>query len=335
MSVDPAALAAELVRIPSPTGAEATVAEHVARALEDRGWTLTRQPVGDGRFNVYARHDDPVVVLTTHLDTVLPELPIEETDEWLVGRGAVDAKGIAAAQIAAAERLAAGGESRVGLLFVVGEEGPSDGARAAAALEPRGRYIINGEPTENRLALGTKGSIRIALTATGRTAHSAYPEEGDPAIARMLDALGRIRALAFPADETLGEVTLNIGTIEGGIAPNVIPDRCRAQLMYRTVRDNDAIIAAVRGAAGAEMEVEVALSLPPVRLATRDGFDTTVVRFGTDLHYLAPWGERFLLGPGSIRVAHTDHERVRKADLRRAVDLYADLARRLLAEHDA
>lgn len=332
---DPAALAAELVRIPSPTGHEAAVAAHVAELLAQAGWTITRQPVEGNRFNVYARRDDPLVVLTTHLDTVPPELPVAETDEWLAGRGAADAKGIAAAQMTAAQALAADGERRVGLLFVVGEEGPSDGARAAAALEPKGRYVINGEPTGNRLALGTKGSIRLELTTRGRTAHSAYPEEGDSAIVRMLDALQQVRALQFPADDVLGDVTLNVGILEGGIAPNVIPDRCRAQLMYRTVRDNDEIVRAVRAAVGKAVAVDVQLSLPPVRLKAREGFETTVVRFGTDLHYLEPWGERFLIGPGSIHVAHTDHERVATADLRRAVDLYVRLTRLLLAERDA
>ena len=335
MSVDPVALARDLVRIPSPTGAEAVVCDHVAERLADLGWSVTRQPVTEGRANVYATRSEPVVVLSTHLDTVRPELPVGEDDEWIFGRGSADAKGIAAAQIAAAAALVESGDPRIGLLFVVGEEGPSDGARAAAALEPKGRYVINGEPTDNRLALGTKGSVRLELTARGRAAHSAYPEEGCSAIERMLDALTRIRALAFPADATLGDVTVNLGTIEGGSAPNVIPDHCRAQLMYRTVDRNAAVIDAVTRAAGAEVDVEVTLSLPPVRLAAREGFETTVVRFGTDLPWLEPWGERFLLGPGSIRVAHTDAERVAKAELRRGAELYVRLARSLLAEHDA
>lgn len=330
MTVDPVALAAELVRIPSPTGEEARICAHVADRLTGLGWNVTRQPVAGDRFNVYAHRETPVVVFTTHLDTVQPELPVTEDEVWLRGRGTADAKGIAAAQIAAAERLAAGGERRIGLLFVVGEEDLSDGARAAATLEPRGRYVINGEPTDNRLAVGTKGSIRLALTAHGRSAHSAYPEEGESAIEKMLDALSRIRKLSFPPDATLGEVTVNVGRIEGGTAANVIPDACQAVLMYRTVGDNDAVIAAVRRAVGEGIETAVTLSLPAVRLATRDGFETTVVRFGTDLPFLEPWGERYLLGPGSIRVAHTAEECVAKNELREAVALYERLARALL-----
>ena len=334
MSIDPIALTLELVRIPSPTGAEAAVCDHVGGRLAALGWSVIRQPVTEGRTNIYATRGDPVVVLSTHLDTVEPELRVADDGEWITGRGTADAKGIAAAQIAAATALAHAGEDRIALLFLVGEEGPSDGARAAATLEPKGRYVINGEPTDNRLALGTKGSVRLELAARGRAAHSAYAEEGDSAIDRMLDALTRIRALAFPADATLGDVTVNIGTIAGGTAPNVIPDHCRARLMYRTVADNAAVVAAVTRAAGDGVDVEVTLSLPPVRLAARDGFETTVVRFGTDLPYLEPWGERFLLGPGSIRVAHTGAERVAKAELRRGADLYVRLARTLLAEHD-
>jgi acetylornithine deacetylase len=333
LTVDPIALAVELVRIPSPTGSEAAVCEHVAERLAALGWSVQRQPVGEGgRFNILATRGTPVVVLSTHLDTVLPELPIEEDEEWLVGRGSADAKGIAAAQIAAAERLVAAGEERVALLFVVGEEGPSDGARAAATLEPKGRFLVNGEPTENHLALGTKGSIRLTLTTRGRPAHSAYPEEGDSAIERMLDLLQALRALDFPADATLGSTTMNIGTIEGGTAPNIIPDRCRVELMFRTVGPADAIVSAVTDTIGAGGDLEVTLQLPPVHLSTREGFPTTVVRFGTDLPFLEPWGERFLLGPGTIRVAHTERERIGKAELREAVDLYERLARLLIAE---
>lgn len=335
MSLDPVALAAELIRIPSPTGEETEVAARVADRLSALGWRVTRQPVSGARFNVYAIREAPVVVLSTHLDTVRPDLPVRQDADWLAGRGACDAKGIAAAQIAAAERLAADGEHRVGLLFVVGEEGPSDGARTADTLEPKGRYLINGEPTENRMALGTKGSIRLTLSAAGRAAHAAYPEEGRSAVDPLLDALTRVRALRFPEDDLLGPVTLNIGTLAGGAAPNIVPDQARAELMYRTVHDNEDVIGAVRDACGPAVEVDVTLSLPPVRLRPRDGFDSTVVRFGTDLPLLASWGERFLLGPGSIRVAHTPDERIATAALHEAVDAYARLARLLLAEHDA
>ncbi len=317
------------------TGEEGAICRHLAGRLAEMGWTVRKQPVGTPeRFNILAFRSAPVVVFSTHLDTVAPLLPVAASELWLEGRGTTDAKGIAAVQIAAAERLAREGEDRIGLLFVVGEEGPSDGARAAAALEPKGKYLVNGEPTGNRLATGSKGSMRMVLDARGQSAHSAYPEEGESAIDRMLEALGRIRALHFPSHPVLGEVTLNIGTIDGGTAPNIIPDRCRAQLMYRTVHDNAEILDGVKAAVGDGIELNVTLALPPVHLGSREGFDTTVVKYTTDLPFLEPWGERFLLGPGTIRVAHTDHERVAKEELHEAVDQYVRLARCLLAEHD-
>jgi len=262
------------------------------------------------------------VVLSTHMDTVLPSVPMREDETYLYGRGSCDAKGIAAAQIAAAERLAARGERRVGLLFVVGEELNGDGAKAAAALEPKGRYLINGEPTDNRMALGHKGMLRVLVIGHGTAAHSAYPEEGESAIDKVLDALQRIRALTLPTDETLGPCTLNIGTITGGVAPNVIPADCRAHLFFRTVAPWEPLLAAVREAAGDRVEIAVAHTAPAVHLRVLPGFETTVVRYGTDLPWLEPWGERFLMGPGSIKVAHTDHECVAKRELEEAVGLY-------------
>jgi acetylornithine deacetylase len=328
--LDPVDLTRELVKIDSPTGEEGRVGEFLAVTLERLGLTVTRQPVTAGRFNVLAFREPPVVVLSTHMDVVPPSLPIREDAATLYGRGTCDAKGIAAAQVAAAEHLAAHGERRVGLLFVVGEEQTADGARAAAALEPKGRYLVNGEPTDNLLALGTKGMLRLHLSAQGRAAHSAYPEEGRSAVEPMLDALERIRRLPLPSDGVLGECTLNIGTIHGGIRGNVIPDGCTSELVIRTVSDTGDLLAAVRKAAGDAVEVSVALDSPPVRLQALPGFETTVVRFGTDLPWLAPWGERFLIGPGSIRVAHTDHEQVAKEDLREGQRRYERIARMLL-----
>lgn len=328
----PVDLASELVRIDSPTGHEGEVGAHLAGVLERLGYGVTRQEVSPGRFNVYARRDDPVVVLSTHLDTVPPALPLREDDTYLYGRGSCDAKGIAAAQVVAAERLAARGERRVGLLFVVGEELNADGARVTAALEPKGRYLINGEPTDNRMAHGHKGALRLDVIGHGKAAHSAYPEQGASAIELVLDALQRIRALPLPTDETLGACTLNIGTIAGGVAPNVIPADCRAHLFFRTVGPWEPLLAAVRAAAGERVEIAVAHTAPAVHLRVLPGFETTVVRFGTDLPFLEPWGERFLMGPGSIHVAHTDHERVAKAELEAAVGLYEKAAEFLIQE---
>ncbi|HEU5171246.1 MAG TPA: M20/M25/M40 family metallo-hydrolase, partial [Gemmatimonadales bacterium] len=220
--MDPVALTRELVAIESPTGAEGPVVGYLAGVLARAGYRVTRQPVSPGRENLYAWREPPTVVFSTHLDCVPPYMPGREDAEWLHGRGSCDAKGIAAAMTAAAERLAERGERRVGLLFVVGEENGSDGAHAAAALEPKGRFLINGEPTENRLCIGQKGSLRIDFEATGRAAHSGYPEEGRSAIEALLDTLQRVRALPLPSDPLLGPGTLNVGTIQGGVAPNVL-----------------------------------------------------------------------------------------------------------------
>ncbi|MBI3082332.1 MAG: M20/M25/M40 family metallo-hydrolase, partial [Gemmatimonadetes bacterium] len=290
MPGDPVELARELVRIESPTGEEGAVGEFLARHLEAKGYDVQRQQVTPGRFNVFATTEPPVVVLSTHMDTVPPSLPVREDDTYLYGRGSADAKGIIAAQVAAAERLATHGERRVALLFVVGEELTADGARAAATLEPKGRYLINGEPTDNRMARGHKGMLRLELRARGRAAHSAYPEEGESAIEPVLDALERVRRLPLPDDPELGGCTLNIGTIAGGTRPNVIPDACRAELLFRTVGANGELLAAVRTAAGERVEVVVAHDAPPVRLRVLPGFEPTLVRFGTDVPWLEAWG---------------------------------------------
>ncbi len=328
-------LARELVRIESPTGEEGPVGEYLAAHLQRLGYDVQRQQVAPGRFNVFAAREPPVVLLSTHLDTVPPFLPVQEDDTYLYGRGSADAKGIAAAQITAAERLALQGERRVALLFVVGEEMSADGARAAAGLNPKGRYLINGEPTDNRMARGHKGMLRVELRARGRAAHSAYPEEGVSAIEPVLDALERIRHLPLPRDPTLGESTLNIGTIAGGVRPNVIPDACRAELLFRTVGDSGELLAAVRRAAGERVELAVAHDAPPVKLRVLPGFEDTVVRFGTDVPWLEPWGERFLMGPGSIKVAHTDHEKVAKRELEEGAALYQRAAMLLLSEAES
>ncbi len=329
--MDPIALTRELVQIDSPTGEEGPVGRFLAEQLEGLGYAVKRQEVTPGRWNLYAVREAPKVVFSTHIDTVPPTLPFREDETHLHGRGACDAKGIAAAQVAAAERLASDGERRVALLFVVGEEYGSDGARAAAALEPKGEFIINGEPTDNRLALGHKGALYVKLTAAGRTAHSAYPEEGVSAVDGMLDALVRIREIPLPVDDVLGESTLNIGTITGGIRPNVIPDACASELLIRTVRDSAELRTAIVRAGGDDITVEFPWEMPWVRLQAPPGFETTVVRFATDLPYHHSWGEGFLLGPGSIRVAHTNEERVEKQELLDGVETYHRLVATLLA----
>jgi acetylornithine deacetylase len=327
---DPVDLTRELLAIPSPTRHEQAVTAFMAHRLSELGWQVIRQPVGDGRENIYAHHGAPDVVFSTHLDTVPPELPYRETAETIFGRGACDAKGIAAAMVSAAESLVAEGEMRVGLLFVVDEEDGSAGARAAASLLPKGRFLINGEPTENRLVTAQKGTMKAVLDVAGRAAHSGYPELGDSAIDRLLDALQRIRAIALPVDPELGPSTLNIGTIHGGAAPNVVAPHARAELLVRIVGPVDSTQAAIRKAAGEGVQVTFVPGLPPARAAALAGWPSTTVAFASDLALHGAWGACYQLGPGSIHVAHTPEERISKAELREGAQLYARLAKELL-----
>lgn len=331
-------LARALIDIDSTTGRERALGDFLFDRLSAlaaaTGGRVERMPVAEDRFNLFASWGEPAVVLSTHMDTVPPFLPAKDDGEHLWGRGACDTKGAIAAMIQAIEGLLAAGRSGVGLLLVVGEETDSAGATAADRQPPaiggRARFLINGEPTENRLALGSKGALYLDLRAAGRAAHSAYPELGDSAIERLLRALARLAALPLPADPTLGETTMNVGTIAGGRAANVVPDEARAEVMIRTVGDTAELKTAIRRALAAEaVEIAEEREVPAVRLRPLDGFATTVVRYTTDIPRLTHWGEPFLLGPGSIHVAHTPAERVLKRQLVEAVGLYRDLVARL------
>jgi acetylornithine deacetylase len=321
-----------LVALETPTGSEQPAIDLLDGVLRRAGYRTTRQAVSPGRDNLYAYRERPELVFSTHVDTVPPHLPLVEDRDAIRGRGSCDAKGLAAAMVAAAERLAGEGERRVGLLFVVGEENGSDGAKAAADFGPRGRFLINGEPTENRLSVGQKGSLRVDLTAAGRAAHSAYPEEGSSAIAALLDTIERIRRLPLPRDPMLGQSTLNLGLISGGVAPNVVPPHAAAQLHVRTVEPTDRLKAAIREQLAPGVSVAFPVELPFHRTGIApSGWDTTVVSYSSDLPFLAAWGEGYQMGPGTIRVAHTAEEHILKADLIRGVDLYVRLATDLLA----
>jgi len=283
------------------------------------------------RFNVFAQWGDALdVTLSTHFDTVPPFFASREDGEYIWGRGACDTKGIIACMIFAVEALLAEGVRNIGLLFVVGEERNSAGAYRAAK-DPRGsRYIVNGEPTQNRLALGSKGVLRYEVCATGKMAHSAYPELGDSAIHKLIDALADIRRLPLPVDELLGPSTLNIGTLSGGRAPNVVADEARADVMIRLVGDSAETKAALAHAVEGRAELREVIEIPAVRLNGLDGIPTTVVAYTTDIPaFDGQWGEPFLIGPGSIHVAHTLEERVAKRDLTEAVELYRRIVRHL------
>lgn len=331
--IDPIALTRALVALETPTGHEGPAVTHLAQLLGGLGYRVTRQPVSPGRDNIYAWREPPVVVFSTHLDCVPPYVPLREDDTHIHGRGSCDAKGLAAAMVAAAEDLAESGERRVGLLFLVGEENGSDGAEAAAALSPKGRYLINGEPTENQLSIGQKGSLKVVIEAIGKAAHSAYPDEGRSAITLLLDALERVRQLPLPVDPMLGPGTLNIGIVQGGVAPNVFAPAARAELLFRTVEPSAELKAAVTAAAGPTVAVTFPTELPSYKNPSPppSGWTTTVVSYASDLSLLGDWGEGFQLGPGTIRVAHTSDERIAKAELLEGVRLYVKLARELLS----
>ncbi len=328
-------LTRRLVDIESTTGGERDVALFLAEHLRSLGAEVQVEEAAADRPNVFAFFglpgNRPVVTLSTHCDTVPPYSPSAEDGQYIYGRGSCDAKGIIASQIKAAERLRGEGAQNFALLFVVGEERDSAGA-AFANRNPRGsRYLINGEPTENRLALGSKGALRPEFVARGRMAHSAYPELGESAIEKLLSALLNLRSIPLPTDEVLGASTYNIGTIEGGRAPNVIPDQARAELLFRLVGPSAPLKEAIARAAAGLVDVSYVLEIPAMRLEALDGFPTTVVSFTTDIPALSNWGRPFLVGPGSILVAHTDHECVAKRDLEQAVDIYSEMTRRLLA----
>jgi acetylornithine deacetylase len=345
MPIDPIQLTKQLVDIESTTYHEGNAGAFLYDFLASEGYAVEKMTVeqpelkltpgaGSGeRFNVYAALPGvtPDVVLSTHMDTVPPFFGCREDDEFLYGRGTCDAKGIIAAQIAAADRLRADGV-KVGLLFVVGEERDSAGAKVANQFPKGSKFLINGEPTDNRLALATKGALRVELRSQGRMAHSAYPELGDSAINKLLDALHDVKALALPEEPEIGSSTLNIGLIEGGRAPNVIADRAEAHLLIRTVGPSQEVKDLILKTVGDRAAVTFSLDLSYVRMRRVGNLPTMVAKFATDIPTLTNWGEPFLLGPGSIHVAHTPDEKISKKELLECVELYVELAKQLTSK---
>jgi acetylornithine deacetylase len=325
-------LTRDLIDIESISGHEGECGQFLLRTLKELGFRAQKMPVEGQRFNVYAHIGRPQVVFSSHFDTVPPFIPSSEDARKIYGRGACDAKGIIAAMTAAAVRLVNEGKD-VGLLFVVGEERDSHGAKVAgrAVPVPPPRFLINGEPTENRLAIASKGALRVEVTARGKMAHSAYPFLGDSAIEKLLHALHRICKLKLPAHRVYGPTTMNIGVIEGGRAPNVIPDFARAQLLYRLIGPPDKIIADLKAAVAGLARIEVVLHIPFVRLRTFGGLPEFVAAFTSDVPALSGWGEPLMFGPGSIHVAHTPGEFIEKRQLLAAVETYVAMARGLLA----
>jgi len=338
-ATDPIALTRQLCEIESTTYHEGAVGDFLAGFLAGCGWEVEKTPVPQPkesashgpRWNVYAgpAGQSPDLVFSTHMDTVPPYIPFTEDADFMYGRGVSDAKGIIAAQIAAAGALRASG-FRVGLLFVSGEERDSAGAKLANASPKGSRFLVNGEPTDNRLALASKGSLRVALKAHGKMGHSAYPELGDSAIHKLVQVLAKLLALDLPVTPDIGPSTLNIGQIHGGHAPNVIADQAQAEILIRLVGDAAPIRAAVLEAAAGLADVDFTLEIPFVRLRAVEGMPTMVAKFTTDIPQLTNWGEPLLLGPGNIHVAHTPQEKLAKKELLEAVEFYIKVAKRLL-----
>lgn len=332
MNVDIVSLTRQLVDIESISGNEGRVGHFLAQELRRLGYSVQRMVAEGERANVYAtapQQPNPAIVFSTHMDVVPPFIPSSEDDQRIYGRGSCDAKGIIAAQIAAAERLREEG-IYVGLLFLVGEERDSVGAKFANQQTNACKFLINGEPTQNKVAVASKGALRVELTATGRMAHSAYPELGESAIDKLVEALHRLLAMNLPSDPEIGSCTVNIGTIEGGRAPNVISDKARALLLYRLIGPSENLRREITQTVGDLAKVEFTLEIPFVRLRTFENLPTMVAAFTTDIPALSNWGQPLLVGPGSIHVAHTESEYVEKKQLHEAVELYCVLAKRIL-----
>jgi len=320
-----------LVDIDSTTGREGDVVLWLATLLSEAGYGVVEQIVDGNRRNIYAAFGKADIVLSTHLDCVPPFIPSTLKGDTLYGRGSCDAKGAAASQVAAVEQLRRESITNVGLLFVVGEERGSDGAKLAQKLASGSRYLINGEPTDNKLGVATRGVLRVNLKAEGRAAHSSYPELGESAIDKLIDALVALRTIELPNDDLMGRTHYSVGVIRGGVAPNVISAAAEAEICFRTVADVPGLRASLT-ALTPLVRLEEALEVPPVTLARVPGFETAAFPYTTDIPFLSQWGTPLLYGPGSINVAHTDDEHVKVADLHKAVNDYARLTKYLLAQ---
>jgi acetylornithine deacetylase len=322
-------LTRKLVDIPSVTGDEGKVAEYLYHLLEEQGWQCRRQEVSSDRFNLVATAGKASVLLTTHLDTVPPFFPSSEDEAFVHGRGACDAKGIAASMICAAQALREEGMDHLGLLFVVGEETDSIGATKASELDLKCSFLIDGEPTDNELVVGHKGIVVALLSARGVAAHSAYPEKGDSAIHKLIDVLGELKEMTLPNDPTLGDSYLNIGTIEGGRAANVVADAASAQILIRSVVDSAHYVEALEQVVADRCQLEILKVSEPQTMESVEGFVTKVVGYGTDIPALRLLGRPLLFGPGSIEEAHTADEKISKRQLLDSVGLYQELVKLL------
>jgi acetylornithine deacetylase len=327
--MDALELTRQLIRIESISGNEANVVNFLADYLNNLGFDVTLQEAEPNRPNIYAKRGEPDVILSTHTDTVPPYVELREDDTHIYGRGACDTKGLMSAMLKASERLIAENVNDFGMLLLVGEENGSIGAKVANNIENRCKYLINGEPTESKLALGSKGAMRAILKAHGRAAHSAYPHMGESAINKLLDVLVDVRRAELPVDEIMGATTVNIGLMSGGVAANVIPPHAQAELMFRVVSNTDSLKKILEEVVQNRIEIEYGFQCEPVFMEKLDGYKTDVVAFTTDIPALTNWGKPLLYGPGSILDAHTSGEKIVKQDIIEAVDVYTEMVRQL------
>jgi len=329
------ALTKELVNIPSVTGEEAAIAEFVVGHLRRHGFEISKQPVAERRKNILATlSTKPRVILCTHLDTVPPFFPAAEDDDYIYGRGSCDAKGILAAMITAGLKLKEMDVRDFGLLFLVGEETDSIGAKRANALNVNSDFIVVGEPTENKLGAGHKGLVAARITAKGKAAHSAVQDMGESAINKLLDILETIRKTNWGEDALLGPSRVNIGTIAGGMAHNVVPAEASAQISIRNTVSSQSVLETLRTVIDGRAEIEIITRAEPQKLFTLPGFEQTVLPYGTDIPHLKNFGKPLLIGPGAIKVAHTPNECISKKELSVAVEIYVKLVQKLFREAD-
>ena len=332
--IDPIALARQLIDIPSPTDSERAVGEFIDSQLASLGFATRRHDISPDRFNVFASAGGrPRVVINSHIDTVPPWFASHEEGEFLYGRGACDTKGIIAAMIAAGEKLHASGIRDFAFLFVVGEETDSIGAKKANIefKDLGSEYVIVGEPTESKFARASKGAFTCTVRFEGIAAHSAYPERGDSAIAKLVAAVDAINKTNWGTHDILGKATVNVGVVRGGQKPNIVPAEAEAEMIFRTVGEPEEV--------RAKLEVLVerfggrivrGLGNPPQFMTVPPEAEAVVVAFNTDVPHLKSLGKPLLYGPGSILDAHGAKERIAKRDLLAAVDVYRDLVMQLL-----
>ena len=321
---DPVEFTLRWSRIPSVSGNEEEVLAVVEDDLREYGWAVERIPVDTSRYNLLAGKRTGSVLLTSHLDTVPPFIEPSIHDEILSGRGVLDAKGQAAAMFCAATAMRSSIPD-VSLLFVVGEETISDGAKAAAKTGLKFSYLINGEPTENRCAVAQKGNLRVELTCSGHPCHSGYPEAGRSAVHTLVMLLHRVLSHSWPHDPILGSTTVNIGRISGGVADNVLADSASARLMFRLTESHADILRILEQLVGDDASLRIDKGVDPITLHCPSGYPETVVSFGSDVPHLQEIGTPIMIGPGSILRAHGDNEHITIRELREAVDIYRNL----------